>query len=102
MNENRFRREQETLAHMVKIYCRLTHKQKECLCEECETLLRYAEQRLQNCPFKEKKPTCKNCTIHCYKPDAAKKVREIMRLAGPRMLYYHPILAVLHLWNARK
>ncbi len=102
MNENRIRREQETLTRMVNIYCRLKHKHKDSLCEDCEPLLRYAEQRLQNCPFKGKKPTCKNCTIHCYKPDFAMKIREVMRYAGPRMLYYHPVLAVLHVWNARR
>ena len=67
------------------------------LCEECSTLLDYAYTRLDHCKFGEKKPTCKKCPIHCYKPDMKKKMREAMRYAGPRMMWYHPIVAIRHL-----
>ena len=45
----------------------------------------------------ENKPTCKKCPIHCYKPDMKEKMREAMRYAGPRMMWYHPIAAIKHL-----
>ena len=60
-------------------------------------LLDYAYQRRDHCKFGEKKPTCKKCPIHCYKPDMKKKMREAMRYAGPRMMWYHPIAAIKHL-----
>ena len=45
----------------------------------------------------QKKPTCKKCPIHCYKPDMKEKMREAMRYAGPRMMWHHPIAAIRHL-----
>ncbi len=89
---------------MVEIYC---HGKKHTpstdlkigkgLCEECNALLDYAYQRLDHCKFGEQKPTCKNCPIHCYKPAMKEQMREVMRYAGPRMMWYHPIAAIRHL-----
>lgn len=67
------------------------------VCEECSALLNYAYQRLDHCKFGENKPTCKKCPIHCYKPDMKEHMREAMRYAGPRMMWYHPIAAIKHL-----
>jgi hypothetical protein len=53
--------------------------------------------RLAKCPFQENKSTCANCTVHCYKPDMRQRVRAVMRYAGPRMMWRHPILALTHL-----
>lgn len=30
------------------------------------------------------------------------EIRRVMRYAGPRMLYTHPILAIWHLWDERR
>ena len=88
---------------MVEIYCHgkkhersrlLSHVE---VCEECSALLDYAYLRLDNCKFGENKPTCKKCPIHCYKPDMKEKMREAMRYAGPRMMWYHPVEAIRHL-----
>jgi len=53
-------------------------------------------QRIDRCPFKENKPTCANCTVQCDKPAIRQQVLQVMRYAGPRMLVYHPILALMH------
>ena len=88
---------------MVEIYCHgKKHERKRLLnhvevCEECSALLNYAYQRLDHCKFGENKPTCKKCPIHCYKPDMKEHMREAMRYAGPRMMWYHPIAAIKHL-----
>jgi hypothetical protein len=29
-------------------------------------------------------------------------MREVMRFAGPRMLLFHPVMAIRHLWDERK
>lgn len=96
----RRRREEKTLQAMVQIYCRAHHGGPQ-LCEECRELLSYAHLRLDRCPFGDDKPTCVKCPIHCYKPEPRERVREVMRFAGPRMLWRHPILALLHLWDER-
>ena len=67
------------------------------MCSECQALSEYAKLRSQNCPFMEEKTFCSNCRVHCYKPEMREKIRQVMRFSGPRMLFYHPILAIWHL-----
>lgn len=94
----RMQRERETIAAMIRIYCRAHHApQGRELCESCQALLAYAHARLAKCPFQENKPTCARCPIHCYRPDQRDQIRDVMRYAGPRMILRHPRLALLHL-----
>lgn len=83
---------------MIRLYCRENHHTKE-LCSDCSILLKYATERLSRCPFAPNKPTCKNCTVHCYRPEEKERIRQVMRYSGPRMLLHHPCLAIQHLWN---
>jgi hypothetical protein len=64
---------------------------------ECEELLDYALHRLEACPFRAHKSVCAACPIHCYRPAMREKIRAVMRYAGPRMLFRHPLLAMGHL-----
>lgn len=89
-------RELKTLMAMIILYCRHRHEG-EPLCVECTALARYAERRLERCIFGDAKPTCSNCVVHCYRADMRERVREVMRWAGPRMLFRHPVLAVRHM-----
>lgn len=99
----RIAREHETLVKMSQLYCRKQHGTvNHNLCPECQELLDYALERLHKCPFQERKSTCAKCTVHCYKPVMRERVRTMMRFAGPRMLFSHPVLAVLHLLDGRK
>ncbi len=84
---------------MVTIYCRGHHGTAGEVCAECRDFLAYAYHRLDRCPFGLDKPTCGNCTVHCYKPTMKAKAQSIMGYAGPRMLYKHPILGLLHWLN---
>lgn len=90
--------EKKTIELMIRLYCRRKEGNKE-LCPSCREILDYALQRLARCPFGEQKPTCRSCSIHCYKPEMKEKIRTVMRYAGPRMLMYHPVDALLHLWR---
>ena len=81
----------------IHLYCRKKHKTVEKhhgLCEECEKLRDYAAMRVDKCPFMETKTFCSNCRVHCYKPQMREEIRNVMRFAGPRMLFYHPIMAI--------
>jgi len=93
--------ERETVRAMIRIYCRGIH-QSDSLCEECSQLWDYADERLNKCPFGIDKPTCQNCTVHCYKPEMRQRIKEVMRYAGPRMIWHHPVLAIRHLIRERK
>jgi hypothetical protein len=100
--QGRLARERQTIRRMIELYCRENHQTANILCPNCQALVEYAMQRVDRCPFKENKPTCAKCTIHCYKPEMRERVRQVMRFAGPRMLLKHPGLTVLHLLDGLK
>ena len=93
----RLRREARTVEAMIHRYCRDRHHTTDGLCPECAELLAYARHRLARCPFQERKTTCGKCPVHCYAPAMRERIREVMRYAGPRMLFSHPLLALMHL-----
>ena len=94
-------KEKQVVKTMIILYCKKIHKCKS-LCNECNEVLNYANIRIEHCPFKETKTFCSNCEIHCYKPEMREKIRKIMRFSGPRMILYHPIMAIKHLIQTKK
>lgn len=95
----RIEREKRTVQQMVRIYCKAHHSGQN-PCTECQELMAYAHARLDRCKFGESKGTCKKCPIHCYRPDRREQMRQVMRYAGPRMLFHHPIAALRHMLGA--
>lgn len=93
--------EKMTVEKMIRLYCKL-NKHGQPLCKDCQLLLDYALKRLDLCPFGNGKSTCRKCTVHCYKPDLREKMRAVMRFSGPRMILYHPVLAIKHLIYEQK
>ena len=98
MSKNRITREKKTVELMIRLDCRKKEKN-QTLCPSCEELLHYAHARLDRCPFGEKKSSCKQCTVHCYKPVLRKQMQKVMRFSGPRMLIYAPWAAIRHLFG---
>ncbi len=94
--------ERQTIEAMIALACRDWHGTKNGLCADCQELFDYSCFRLAKCPYKEEKPTCEKCPIHCYRPDQRRLIREVMRYAGPRILLEHPILAVKHMIASRR
>lgn len=94
---DRIAAEKQMVERMIRLYCRKKEGNVS-LCAQCEELLRYAHERLTRCPFQDKKGTCRQCTIHCYKPAMRERMRVVMRYAGPRMLLYEPCAALKHAW----
>jgi len=95
-------REELTLKKMIGIYCHKFHGMENSLCEDCYALLDYSSDRLERCPFEDRKSTCKNCRVHCFKKSMREKVREIMKYSGPRLLLRNPLLTLLHFWDSRR
>ena len=87
---------------MIGLYCHDHHGAGYGLCEQCHELLDYAFQRLHRCPFQEGKTTCAKCPVHSYKPDMREQIRSVLRYAGPRKLYTHPIMALQHVADGRR
>ncbi len=94
--EIRLAREWQTMTTMVRIYCRDKHHTRGGLCSECEQFLSYANVRLERCRFGVEKPTCAKCPVHCYQRERREQVRVIMRHAGPRMMWEHPLMSLRH------
>jgi len=92
----RLEREWRTIQAMVRLYCRAHHAGGRELCAECQGLLAYAAVRLERCRFGAEKPTCARCPVHCYQPARREQVRAVMRYAGPRMVWRHPVLSWWH------
>jgi hypothetical protein len=92
----RIKREKKTVSVMIRLYCHLKHHSGNELCESCDRLHIYALKRLDHCQFGIDKPICAKCPVHCYKPEMREKIREIMRFSGPRMIVYHPLMALMH------
>ena len=82
---------------MIHMYCKAKHGLNNELCESCEQLVKYAISQYEKCPFGEIKPECSICPVHCYKVAEKEEIKKVMRYAGPRMIYKHPIMAVDHL-----
>jgi molybdenum cofactor biosynthesis enzyme MoaA len=101
MKRSRIAREKKTVAAMVGIYCRGNHGTG-AVCEECKGLLAYSMGKLDKCLFAESKPTCAKCSIHCYRDEMRERMRAVMRYSGPRMVFRHPALAILHSIDTRK
>lgn len=95
----RIEEEKVTVSKMISLYCSKKHHQKQ-LCQSCIDLHDYAMQRLDKCVFGNKKTVCAKCPVHCYKPDRREQIKEVMIYAGPKMLLFHPWLAMLHTYRS--
>jgi hypothetical protein len=98
----RLLRELRTIEAMTAIYCSGHHVAPAVPCAECRSLIDYAAKRLAVCPFGEEKPVCAKCQVHCYGPAMRERVRDVMRYAGPRMMFAHPWLALVHVLDKRR
>lgn len=101
MSEKRIEREKQTIQKMLRLY-EQNHPQADKEPEHYQDLFIYASKRLDRCAFGEEKPACKHCPIHCYQPARREEMKQIMRWAGHRMLFRHPILTILHLIDDRR
>lgn len=118
-------REQEIVSQMIALYCKGNHSAhrsvslrerggemrqmrergsggRRDLCPECAELEAYAHARSERCPFIEEKTFCSNCTVHCYRPEMRERIRTVMRYAGPRMLFHHPVMAIRHMIESQR
>lgn len=100
--EKKQKKEQYVVEEMIRLYCKKNHSSPIHLCLECQELSDYAKLRSEKCPFMKDKTFCANCKVHCYKPEMREKIRKVMRFSGPRMILYHPILAMWHVICSKK
>ncbi|MCD7724590.1 MAG: nitrous oxide-stimulated promoter family protein [Clostridiales bacterium] len=99
--EQKRKREQKVVGEMIQLYCAHNHMDRfigtsKSLCRECDDLVKYATLRSEKCPFMKEKTFCSNCKVHCYSKEKREKIRKVMRYSGPRILFYHPAMAIWH------
>lgn len=95
-------REKQIVEEMITIYCRKRHKNKsKSLCPQCQALADYARERTDHCPYMAEKSFCSQCKTHCYRSDMREQIRQVMRFAGPRMIFHRPIAALRHLYYSK-
>lgn len=99
--EKKRRHEKRILSEMIGLYCK-GKGHSGGLCGDCEELRVYAMQRCDSCPHMENKTFCSNCKTHCYRPEMRGRIRAVMRYSGPRMLLYHPVLLLRHVYYGRQ
>lgn len=93
--EKKRRGEKLVISHMISLYCK-GNKHVSPLCPNCKELLDYAYKKIDGCPFMETKTFCSSCRVHCYEAAKREAIQKVMKYAGPRMLYVHPVLAIKH------
>ncbi|MBN2510555.1 MAG: nitrous oxide-stimulated promoter family protein [Spirochaetales bacterium] len=82
------------------IYCRGVHNNvtgNGSLCDACDDLFRYSIERTRSCKWKEKGRLCSACEVHCFSKEKRAAILQIMRYAGPRLVFTHPLLAFRYL-----
>lgn len=95
--ERKRARESSVIQEMVGLFCHGVHgTPKGSLCPECAALLAYAQKRVAHCPFMETKTFCSQCRVRCYAPAEQEKIRQVMRYAGPRLMFRHPLMCAQH------
>lgn len=65
-------------------------------------ITQYCHDKIDKCPMMKSKTFCSECKVHCYNDVMREHIRMIMRFSGPRMIFYHPILAMKHLYYQLK
>lgn len=95
--ERKRQEEADMLRDMIHIYCNgHHHTQNQGLCDICSGLQQYAVKRTEKCPFMETKTFCSVCKVHCYSSERRDQIKQVMRYAGPRMLFKNPTAAIRH------
>lgn len=93
-------REKTMVDAMILIYCNDHHGNSTKPCLRCFELGVYAKSRLKNCQYQSKKPVCGRCGLTCYNVQNKDYAESIFNYAGPRMMFQHPKLGLLHFIDA--
>ncbi len=108
------KRDLRILAQFIDIYCSEKHSQCDKqpvrigetdvssmvdhptkLCSKCAKLLAHAFVKRMHCPM-DPKPACKRCPNHCYHPAYRKRMQDVMRYSGLRLIFSGRLSYLLH------
>lgn len=92
-------RDQRVVEAMIRMYCKGVHHASSVPCPSCQALIDYCRVRVEHCPREAEKTFCSSCPHPCYAPRMRQQIKVVMRWAGPRMLFHHPILLIRHAFD---
>ncbi|UJF19864.1 nitrous oxide-stimulated promoter family protein [Vibrio sp. SS-MA-C1-2] len=93
LRPNLVKQEQIALKAKFNLYCHTLHRSAK-LCPDCDALLNYALERIEQCKSEQAKPSCNNCSNSCYQAAKRLEIRHITQWAEPRLWKKHPIKAL--------
>jgi len=117
--ERKLLRDLKLLAKFIRVYCDRRHRdapraavrlkthdleaicgREVVLCEDCRKLLAHAFVKRTRCPFVPK-PMCRQCPDHCYAPKYRRQIREVMKVAGRRLVLSGRLDHLFHLFSGK-
>lgn len=94
-------RKKSIVSLMINLYCKKHHNASNPPCNSCNDLIVYSHKKIKNCPIIKANTSCANCNIKCYNQAMQDKIKKVMRYSGPRMIFYHPIVTLKHLFYSK-
>lgn len=95
---SKIEKEKNIVVFMIEYYCKQNHHQ-EIICKNCSDLVKYAHNKLKNCLYRENKPSCLRCKVHCYSNEKREEIKKVMAYVGPKMIYLMPTQYIKHIIN---
>lgn len=96
-------KEIETVSLMIGLYCQKKHGTKKGeLCPECRQLLDYVKFRRMKCRGVTKSPSARTAAFIVINRICSEKIARVMRFSGPKMVFYHPVIAFSHLAETKR
>lgn len=99
--EKKRQKEQYVVEEMIRLYCRKNHGKEGHasggMCPECQKLADYAKRGARNVPSWNRKHSAQTAKYTATSRKCGKRSAPLCGFRGPRMLLYHPILAIWHL-----
>ena len=89
----RKQRELDTAKAMIRLYCKTLHRGA-VVCPDCEELIAYVENRMENCRLGNEKPNCSQCQCHCYQPAKRLELAHVIRWTMPKFTWRNPVQAL--------
>ena len=95
-------REKRTVALMIRLYCRKKHGTKKIFVPNAKHFRSMRCSAVINAPLWKPRPFALTAVCIVTSRKCVKKIREVMRFSGPRMILHHPVMAVRHVIESKK
>ncbi len=85
------------MSGMIQQYCRRLHRGA-VICEECQSLVNYIEQKIALCRSGKQKSACLQCTNTCLSDAQRLKLKHVMTWSVDRVGWKEPTMMIKYHW----